>query len=162
MGLPKELRRVGKFSLIGGIAFIVDIGLFNLLRLEPVGMGPMWAKVLSVTAATTVSWIGSRYWTFRDGKSNTPVREAVGFFAVNAVGLLIAVGCLWFSHYVLGFTTTFADNISGNVVGVLLGNVFRYLMYRHVIYRPQRGAPPTPRRAIIEFEDVGPRGDHSS
>lgn len=162
MGLPKELRRVGKFSLIGGVAFIVDIGLFNLLRIEPVGMGPMWAKVLSVTAATTVSWIGSRYWTFRDGKSNTPVREAVGFFAVNAVGLLIAVGCLWFSHYVLGLTTTFADNISGNVVGVLLGNVFRYLMYRHVIYRPERGAEPTPRRAIVEVDDTAQRGGHHS
>ncbi|SMY12406.1 Putative flippase GtrA (transmembrane translocase of bactoprenol-linked glucose) [Brevibacterium jeotgali] len=153
---------MGKFSVIGGIAFIVDIGLFNLLRLETVGMGPMWAKVLSVTAATTVSWIGSRYWTFRDGKSNTPVKEAVGFFAVNAVGLLIAVGCLWFSHYVLGFTTTFADNISGNVVGVLLGNVFRYLMYRHVIYRPERGAGPTPRRAIVDVDDTAPRGGHRS
>ncbi len=152
MGLLTEIRRVGKFSIIGGIAFVVDIGLFNLLRLEPVGMGPMWAKVLSVTAATTVSWIGSRYWTFRDGKSNTPVKEAVGFFAVNAVGLLIAVGCLWFSHYVLGFTTRFADNVSGNVIGVLLGNVFRYLMYRHVIYRPAKGALPTPRRAVVEVE----------
>lgn len=161
MGLLKELRRVGKFSVIGGVAFIVDIGLFNLLRLDPVGMGPMWAKVLSVTAATTVSWIGSRYWTFRDGKSNTPVKEAVGFFAVNAVGLLIAVGCLWFSHYVLGLTSTFADNISGNVVGVLIGNVFRYLMYRHVIYRPEPGAEPTPRRAVVEFEDSAPSGGHA-
>lgn len=158
MGLLKELRRVGKFSAVGGVAFIVDIGLFNLLRLDPVGMGPMWAKVLSVTAATAVSWIGSRYWTFRDGRTNTPVREAVGFFAVNAVGLLIALLCLWFSHHVLGFTSAFADNISGNVVGVLLGNVFRYLMYRHVLYRPKKGTPPTPRRATVDIEDSAERG----
>ena len=153
MGVVKELRRVGKFSAVGTVAFIIDIGVFNLLRLDPVGMGPLWAKVLSVTAATTVSWIGSRYWTFRDGKSNTPVKEAVGFFAVNAVGLLIAVGCLWFSHYVLGLTSTFADNVSGNIVGVLLGNVFRYLMYRHVLYRPPRGTPRAPRREVVSLDD---------
>jgi putative flippase GtrA len=153
MGVAKELRRVGKFSAVGTVAFVVDIGLFNLLRLDPVGMGPLWAKALSVTAATTVSWVGSRYWTFRDGRTNTPVKEAIGFFAVNAAGLLIALLCLWFSHHVLGLTSAFADNVSGNVVGVLLGNVFRYLMYRHVLYRPARGTPPTPRRAIVSLDD---------
>ena len=144
---------MGKFSAVGTVAFLVDIGLFNLLRLDPVGMGPLWAKALSVTAATTVSLVGSRYWTFRDGRTNTPVKEAIGFFAVNAAGLLIALLCLWFSHHVLGLTSAFADNVSGNVVGVLLGNVFRYLMYRHVLYRPARGTPPTPRRAIVNLDD---------
>lgn len=152
MGLVQELRRVGKFSVVGAIAFVVDIGVFNLLRLDHVGMGPLWAKVVSVAAATTVSWVGSRYWTFSDGKTSAPVREAVAFFAVNAVGLLIALACLWFSHHVLELTSRLADNISGNVVGVLLGNVFRYFMYRHVLYRPPRGTPPTPRRAVVPLE----------
>jgi putative flippase GtrA len=116
-------------------------------------MGPLWAKVLSVTAATTVSWIGSRYWTFRDGRSNSPVKEALGFFAVNAVGMLIALLCLWFSHHLLGLTSAFADNVSGNIVGVLLGNVFRYLMYRHVLYRPPRGTPRAPRREVVSLDD---------
>ena len=153
MGVVKELRRVGKFSAVGTVAFIVDIGVFNLLRLDPVWMGPLWAKVLSVTAATTVSWIGSRYWTFRDGRTNSPVKEALGFFAVNAVGMLIALLCLWFSHHLLGLTSAFADNVSGNIVGVLLGNVFRYLMYRHVLYRPPRGTPRAPRREVVSLDD---------
>jgi len=40
------------------------------------------------------------------------------------------------SHYLLGFRSALADNISGNVVGVLLGNVFRYFMYRFFVFKP--------------------------
>ena len=52
MGLVKELRRVGKFSAVGGVAFLVDIGLFNLLRLDPVtgGVSPPTAYHLLVAA----------------------------------------------------------------------------------------------------------------
>ena len=73
-------------------------------------------------------------------------------FLVNAGGLLIAMACLWFSHYVLGFRSALADNISANVIGVGLGNIFRYLMYRTVIYRvtPRR---PAQRREVLSFEE---------
>ena len=54
MGVVKELRRVGKFSAVGTVAFIIDIGVFHLLRLDPGGMGPLWAEVLSGTAAATL------------------------------------------------------------------------------------------------------------
>lgn len=149
MGVGSEARRVAKFSLVGGIAFVVDIALFNILRPEAVGIGPIWAKVISVTAATTVSWVGSRYWTFKDGRRGSAGWEAVAFFAVNAVGLLIAVACLWFSNHVLGLTSALADNISGNVVGILLGNIFRYGMYRFVLYRPT-----SPKRERLSFDDA--------
>jgi putative flippase GtrA len=148
MGVRKEAVRVAKFSVVGTVAFIIDFLLFNLLRLEWVGIGPLWAKVISVTVATTVSWLGSRYWTFRDGRNQSAGKEALWFFLVNAGGLLIAMACLWISHYVLGFRSALADNISANIIGVGLGNIFRYFMYRLVIYRVTPRRPPQHREVI--------------
>lgn len=152
MKAGKEAKRVAKFSLVGLIAFFVDFFVFNLLRLEVLGIGPLWAKIISVTLATLVAWIGSRYWTFKDGRNPSATREAVWFFLVNGLGLLIAMGCLWVSHYLLDFRSALADNISANVIGAGLGNVFRYLMYRLVIYRvtPRR---PSRRREVISVDE---------
>ncbi|MBO0897195.1 MULTISPECIES: GtrA family protein [Arthrobacter] len=130
----KVLRRLGSFSLVGAVAFVVDVSLFNVLASTVLDDSPITAKVISVAAATTVSWVGSRYLTFRSTRGRSVRSETLLFALTNVVGLLIATGCLFISHYVLGFTSQFADNISGNVIGVLAGNVFRYFAYRYVVF----------------------------
>ena len=69
----------------------------------------------------------------------TRIRELLGFAVVNVVGMAIAVGCLAFSHYVLGLTSPLADNIAANVVGLGLGTAFRYVAYRRVVFTGTRG-----------------------
>lgn len=133
--MPAGLKRVGSFTVVGTVAFVVDISLFNVLA-SGVGMGPITSKVSSVAAATMVSWLGSRYLTFRELGGRRKGEEAVLFFLVNLVGLGIAAACLFVSHYLLGLTSALADNISANVVGVLLGNVFRYVAYRFYVFQP--------------------------
>ena len=64
--------------------------------------------------------------------------EAVEFFGVSLLGTLVALGCLAFSHYVLGLTTVLEDNISKNVVGLVLGSAIRFLLYRYWVYHPAR------------------------
>ena len=126
-----------RFGSVGGVAFIVDIGLFNLLRFGPGGLledKPLTAKVISVAVATLVSWVGNRYWTFADRRTENPVRELIGFGIVNVGGMAVAVGALAFSHYVLNFTSPLADNISANGVGLVLGMIFRYFAYRHFVF----------------------------
>jgi putative flippase GtrA len=61
--------------------------------------------------------------------------ELLLFVAANIVGMAIAVGCLWASHYGLGLTGPLADNISANGVGLALGTVFRFWAYRTWVFR---------------------------
>ncbi|MCC3289907.1 MULTISPECIES: GtrA family protein [unclassified Arthrobacter] len=128
------VRRLGSFSAVGAVAFVVDVGLFNILSATLVPDSPIAAKTISVLAATTVSWLGSRYVTFRKLRTRSIRSETLLFALTNLVGLLISTGCLFISHYVLDFRSTFADNISGNVVGIALGNIFRYFAYRYVVF----------------------------
>jgi putative flippase GtrA len=132
-----RLRELIRFGSVGALAYVVDLGLFNLLRFGPGGVlesRPLTAKVASVAAATLVAWVGNRYWTFSARKTASRGRELAGFALVNVGGLVIGVGCLAFSHYLLGLTSPLADNISANVVGLCIGTVFRYFAYRHLVF----------------------------
>ena len=126
------VRELMKFGTVGGIAFLVDIGVFNVL-LHATDK-PLTSKTLSTVVATTVSYVGNRYWTFRRRSRSTVRREYTLFFVLNGVGLLIALACLAISHYVLGFTSTLADNIAANVVGLGLGTAFRFWSYRRFVF----------------------------
>ncbi|MBP7971736.1 MAG: GtrA family protein [Candidatus Nanopelagicales bacterium] len=131
-------REAAKFGAIGLIALVIDVGLFNLLMFAggagPMAGKPLTAKVISVIAATTFAYFGNRFWTFRHRARTSYTREYVLFFVLNFVGMGIALGCLWFSHYALGLTSAIADNISANVIGLALGTLFRFWSYRKWVF----------------------------
>ena len=131
------VHEVAKFGVVGLVALVVDVGLFNLLCYgpsSPLHGKVLTAKIVSVCVATTVAYFGNRYWTFRHRGRTSFGREYVLFFVLNGVGLAISVGCLWFSHYALGLTSALADNISANVIGLGLGTLFRFWSYRRWVF----------------------------
>lgn len=135
--------QLAQFGLVGAAGLLVDLTVFNALRLtvlspDVVHTGPLLAKVISTLLAIAANWIGNRYWTFRAQRRDSTVREGVEFFAVSLAGMAIGLGCLWFSHYVLGFTSVLADNIAANVVGLALGAIFRFTLYRYWVFAPSR------------------------
>lgn len=133
--LQDLIHEMAKFGIVGLSALVVDIGLFNLLLyFGPLEGKPLTAKVVSVAAATTVAYFGNRFWTFKHRGRTSFAREYVLFFALNGVAMLIAVGCLWVSHYALGFESALADNISANVIGLGLGTMFRFWSYRKFVF----------------------------
>jgi putative flippase GtrA len=126
------VRELMKFGVVGGFAFVVDVGLFNLL-LHATDK-PLTSKTISTVVATTVAYLGNRHWTFRRRSRSGVRREYTLFFLLNGVGLLIALACLAISHYLLGFTGRLADNIAANVVGLALGTAFRFWSYRRWVF----------------------------
>ena len=134
------------FLLVGGVGFVVDLVVFNALRTTVLSGDPIAAKVISTSLAIVANWIGNRYWTFRSqrrrGTRAAVVREAVEFGLVSAAGSLIALACLWVSHYELGLTSVLDDNIATNVVGLALGTVFRFVLYRFWVFGSRRSPEP--------------------
>lgn len=133
------LGEVASFGVVGAVALAVDVVGFNVLRYAGDGGlledRPLTAKALSVTASTTVAFLGNRFWTYRHRPRGQLHREYVLFFVFSAIALAIALACLGVSHYVLGFTSPLADNIAANVVGLALGTAFRFWSYRRFVFR---------------------------
>src|SRR5215470_379918 len=63
------------------------------------GVGPMVSKGLSLTAATVVTYLGSRFWTFRHRMNQALLREGVLFAALNLIGLAIAEAVVALATY---------------------------------------------------------------
>jgi putative flippase GtrA len=130
------------FLLVGGVGFVVDVVVFTTLRTTVLTSDPILAKVISTSLAIAANWVGNRYWTFRSrrrrGTRAAVLREAVEFGLVSAAGSLIALACLWISHYGLGLHSVLDDNIATNVVGLALGTVFRFLLYRFWVFGARR------------------------
>ncbi|MCU1476227.1 MAG: GtrA family protein [Subtercola sp.] len=132
----KLVRYLLKFGVVGAVGYVVDIAVFNVMLAS--GFGPLWSKVISVAVATVLTWFGNRYWTFREHRRSNYIRELLEFSVVAVAGLLINVVMLWFTHYVLGFTSVLADNISGNFIGTGLATLFRFALYRYWVFGHHR------------------------
>lgn len=143
--LGQWLIEVLQFGIVGAVAYVVDTGLFNLLVYGPGHICahiPVRAKIISALVATLCAWVGNRYWTFRHQRRSTASRELVMFIVVNLGGIAIAAASLATSRYLLGYSSQLADNIAGNVIGVGLGTIFRYLCYRFIVFTGDADACP--------------------
>ncbi|MBO0870059.1 MAG: GtrA family protein [Micromonosporaceae bacterium] len=131
------VHEFSKFGVVGVVAYVVDVSISNLL-LHPIG--PIFSAVASVTVAATVAFIGNRFWTWRDRERTSLRREYLLYFLFNLGGLLIALACVGLSWYVFGhfwpsvFQNRLAYNIAKNVVGLILGTLFRFWSYRRFVF----------------------------
>ncbi|PYY60079.1 GtrA family protein [Curtobacterium sp. MCSS17_011] len=142
--MRRLIAQLARFGVVGAVGFVVDTTVFNVLRItvlnpEDVHSGPFWAKVVSTVVAIFVNWMGNRYWTFREQRRAVATREGIEFVVVSLGGMVIALACLGVSHYAMGLTSVLADNVA-NVIGLVLGTVFRFWLYKVWVYHPERTA----------------------
>lgn len=88
--------------------------------------------------STLVSWFGNRLWTFREHRRRNVLLELLEFSAIAVIGTGISLLCLYVSHYVLGYRSLLADNLSTNVIGLALATAFRFFLYRFWVYGHHR------------------------
>lgn len=140
--LPPKYREMAKFLVVGGTAWIVDTGLFTLLSHTILVEKVITAKAISILVSTVLSYVLNREWSFSSRGGRERHHEAALFFVVNGLALAINLIPLALSRYVLGFSlanhpqwvVTFADFVSANVIGTLVGMVFRYWAYRRFVF----------------------------
>ncbi|MCR2793754.1 GtrA family protein [Microbacterium sp. zg.Y625] len=144
-GVGGFLRKSGAFLVVGGLAFVVDFAVFNLLAFGLDGDGPLYdqplvAKATAIIVATVVTYVGNRYWTFGTRTLARRFSRYVVFVALNVVAILIQLGCLAFSRYVLGLEGPVPDNISGTLIGQALAMAFRFFTYDRWVFPDDREA----------------------
>jgi putative flippase GtrA len=145
--LRKLAKRGGAFLMVGGVAFLVDALIFNLLvfGFALTGSGPLFeaplvAKTLAIVVATLVTYVGNRYWTFGSRHIERRLSRYVVFVLLNIAAIGIQLGCLAFSRYVLALDSIVADNVSGTLVGQALATLFRFVTYDRWVFPDERPA----------------------
>jgi putative flippase GtrA len=126
------IPELAKFGAVGLIGSVIDLGGAAYLH-GTVGIGPMVAKGLSIGAATVVTYLGSRFWTFRHRVNQALFREGMLFIALNVVGLAIAEVVIAVTTYGLGLKGALAYN-AASVAGTGLGTIFRYFSYKKWVF----------------------------
>jgi putative flippase GtrA len=144
--LDEHLRSTMKFLVVGGLVFLLDAAMYNLLVFwhptEGWGHGllhgtPLTAKVLTIAAASCLTYLGNRLWTFADRPRPETTRSIMLFILVNLIATGLQLACLAFSRYVLGLDSPLADNISGTFIGQVVSTSFRYVTYGRLVF-PKR------------------------
>jgi putative flippase GtrA len=147
--LPRPIRPFAerhheliKFAIVGATTFIIDSAIFFTLKLTVLDTKPVTAKIIAGIVAVIASYILNREWSFRDRGGRERHHEALLFFGVSAVGVVLSMVPLWISSYMLMLRVpmvsltveNIADFISAYVIGNLLQMAFRFWAFRRFVF----------------------------
>lgn len=141
-----HLRPTTLFLLVGGVVFLLDTAMYNLLVFWSPSQGwgaglmhgtPLTAKLLAIAVASCLTYLGNRLLTFGDRPRPDTTRSIMMFILINLIAAGLQLSCLAFSRYVLGLDSVLADNISGALVGQVVSTSFRYVTYGRLVF-PKR------------------------
>ncbi|HZM74773.1 MAG TPA: GtrA family protein [Candidatus Limnocylindrales bacterium] len=131
------LHELGKFGVVGAVAYLVDTAVYTLLLF--LGMETLFAKSIATIFSTTTAFIGNRFWTWRHRPRSSLTKEYLLYFGFNAAGLGIQLATLGITHYGLGslwpiLTTPLADLVFAQIIGNGIATVFRFWAYRRFVF----------------------------
>lgn len=138
------VHEVGKFGIVGALGAVIQFGVQNSLHYKA-GMGALTAVFCGYVAATCFTFVGNRYWTYKDrrGHSKGLGHESVTFVVMNAIGIGIQEGLVALAFYGLDMRDGISYNLA-TVVGIGLATLFRLYAYRTFVFRA------TPSGAALE------------
>ena len=138
-------RELVKFAIVGGSTWVIDTAVFLTLKATVLEAKPLTAKVIAVLVATIVSYVLNREWSFRTRGGRDRHHEALLFFVISGIGVVVYSAPLAISRYVLELkvpgvslvTQEVADFVSGQIVGTLVGMAFRWWAFRRFVFPHQ-------------------------
>ena len=150
--LPRSVRPIAerhheliKFAIVGATTFIIDSAIFYTLKLTVLEPKPVTAKVIAGIVAVIASYILNREWSFRDRGGRERHHEALLFFGVSGVGVVLAMVPLWMSRYVFHLQVptvsltveNIADFLSAYLIGTLRQMASRFWAFRRWVFPDQ-------------------------
>ena len=134
--------KFGKFGEAGGLNWLVDLGIVNLLiYLTGFSAGVYFIlfKGLSFIAASTNSYFWNKYWVFHGVKAQDKSKE-IGKFAIATilgmlVNILLASLIAFLGPLVFGGISSKTWANIATVIGSLTAMIFNFLLYKIWVFK---------------------------
>ncbi len=125
-------HQVLRFSVIGGLAFIVDVGVLYFLHSR--GIDLYTARVFSFISAATFSWAGNRLYTFRS--TATQLRKLPAEWLKYLLAMLLGGGVNYavYSLAVAQFELVRSQPWLGVAAGTGCGLLINFILARKILY----------------------------
>ncbi|WP_368737155.1 GtrA family protein [Vibrio marinisediminis] len=132
--------KLGKFALVGAVGFMVDAAVFTLCF--ALGETPLlFARVVAFFVAATVTWLGNRYFTFKEvtviqklQRDASPREQWLKFIASACASAL--PNFLVFKAVLSVLGTRGVSPYIALVAGVLAGMVSNYTLSSRWVFKP--------------------------
>src|SRR5215472_18818641 len=132
------IHEFAKFGVIGVIGLLItNIG-YALLH-SNFGMGPVTATTVATIVATSVTYVGNRYWSFKHRERTNVAREGIIFFTLNGIGLGIQDAVVAFNYYILSLGGNKLAEFLALNAGIALATLFRFWSYRKFVWAEKAG-----------------------
>lgn len=135
--------RFSKFSMVGLLNAIVDIGVLNLfLWLQPTrepGLLLLYNGVALVLANAN-SYVWNTMWTFR-GRSEHGLRQTTLFVLQAVLNIAVSSGIFWALIHSLLTDTDIPAYLVGNVakiISVLVASTMSFFLMRYLVFSRKR------------------------
>lgn len=130
------VRQAGKFALAGAFADVIDIKVYQFLfLLLPF---PLFLKAFSFFIATVIKFWTNKHWSFEKHEKDGIKKEAVQFFVVAIVGLLINVASFYCAteiiHPQFGISVVLWTEIS-IIFAALVVAIWNFLGYKFIVFK---------------------------
>ena len=139
-----------KFAIVGGTTMVFDLAIFYSLSLTILEPKPTVAKVISGVMATILSYILNREWAFKNRGGRERHHEALLFFSISGIGVIIAAAPLFIANNIFDIRQGHAsltmlvivDFVLNYIIGNLLQMAFRFWALRKFAFPDEnaRGA----------------------
>ena len=145
MEVGRRLRRIGgeiaRFSVVNVAATIVAVVIFNALVHGvsgwfngPTNGQPLPSFLFAHSVGMFISYYGSRKYAFKHRHAAGPGGGLINYVVINLASFVIPIACLYVTRNVFHWDSVYADNISGNVIGAVLGSAFRFWAFRRFVF----------------------------
>lgn len=142
-------RQLLKFAVVGATTFVIDNGIWYLLKLTILENNPVTAKIIAVIIATIVSYVLNREWSFRTRGGRERQHEAALFFLFSGIAVGLYSAPVYVSRYWLNLEMPHvsrlmqevADFTAGSIIGTLLAMFFRYWAFKRWVFPDELRGP---------------------
>lgn len=145
----KAFLQIGKFVLVGGLNFLIDLGILNLLIfLTSIVSGQFYAvfKGISFVIAVGNSYLLNKFWTFknpvlenaRQAPKKKVGKEFLQFFIVSLIGFIANVSIASLVVNWIGPQWGVPEKVwasVGAVIAAFFGMAWNFVGYKFIVFK---------------------------